>query len=156
MKDTQHDNPGVIAPPPLIYAVALLLSLFLHKLVPLPLFAGRIKTLSGALLIGGAGATGLFALRKMREVGTNVNPTQPTTALVISGPYRFTRNPIYLALTLLYAGLGLLFNTVWTLLLLPVVLLLMNRGVIEREEAYLEQKFGAQYRIYKESVRRWL
>ena len=95
MKDSlQRDNPGVIAPPPLIYAVALLLSLFLHKLVPLPLSAGRTKTLMGALLIGGAGATGLFALRKMREVGTNVNPTQPTTALVTSGPYRFTRNPM--------------------------------------------------------------
>jgi|SRR5450755_53426 protein-S-isoprenylcysteine O-methyltransferase Ste14 len=156
MKDTPGDNPGVIAPPPLIYAVALLLSLFLQKLVPLPLFAGRIKTLLGALLVGGAGATGLFALRKMREVGTNVNPTQPTTALVTSGPYRFTRNPIYLALTLLYTGLGILFNTVWTLLLLPVVLLLMNRGVIEREEAYLEQKFGAQYQAYRENVRRWL
>lgn len=157
MKDTlQHDNPGVIAPPPLIYAVALLLSLFLQKLVPLPLSAGRTKTLLGALLIGGAGAIGLFSLLKMREVGTNVNPTQPTTALVTSGPYRLTRNPIYLAITLLYTGLGLLFNTVWTLLLLPVVLLLMNRGVIEREEAYLEQKFGVQYRTYKESVRRWL
>jgi protein-S-isoprenylcysteine O-methyltransferase Ste14 len=140
----------------LIYAVALLLSLFLHRRVPLPLFSGRIKTLLGALLVGGAGATGLFSLLKMREVGTNVNPTQPTTALVTAGPYRFTRNPIYLALTLLYTGLGLLFNTLWTLLLLPVVLLLMNRGVIEREEAYLEQKFGAQYRAYKESVRRWL
>ena len=61
-----------------------------------------------------------------------------------------------LALTLLYTGLGMLFNTVWTLLLLPVVLLLMNRGVIEREEAYLEQKFGAQYQAYRENVRRWL
>ena len=156
MNDTLRDNPGVIAPPPLIYAVALLLSLFLHRLLPLPLFSSRIKTLLGAPLIGSAGATGLFALRKMREVGTNVNPTQPTIALVTAGPYRFTRNPIYLALTLLYIGLSMVFNTLWTLLLLPVVLLLMNRGVIEREEAYLEQKFGAQYRNYKESVRRWL
>jgi protein-S-isoprenylcysteine O-methyltransferase Ste14 len=156
MKDTLHDNPGVIAPPPLIYAVALILSLFLNNRVPLPLIPGRTKTLLGTLLIGGSGTTGLLALREMRKVGTNVNPAQPTTALVTSGPYRFTRNPLYLTMMLVYMGVGVLFDSLWTLLLLPFVLLLMNRGVIEREEAYLEQKFGAQYRAYKANVRRWL
>jgi len=152
----EQDNPGVIAPPPLIYAVAIVLSLFLHRRVPLPLVPGKVKTPLGALIVGGSVAIGLSALLKMREVGTNVNPMQPTTTLVTTGPFRFTRNPIYLAITLTYAGLGVLFNTLWSLLLLPVVLLLMNRGVIEREEAYLERKFGAQYQTYKESVRRWL
>ncbi len=156
MKDTVRDNAGVIAPPPLIYAITLILSLFLHQRIPLPLVPRKIKNLLGGTLIGSAVVPGLLALRKMRRAGTNVNPTQPTTTLIVEGPYRFTRNPIYLGITLLYTGIAILANTLWPILLLPGVLFVMTRGVIEREEAYLEQKFGPQYLAYKAKVRRWL
>jgi protein-S-isoprenylcysteine O-methyltransferase Ste14 len=156
MKDNRKDNPGVIAPPPLIYTGAFLLSLFLHGRFPLPLVPSRTKTLLGATLIGSACIIVSVCFLKMRKAGTNIEPTQPTTALVTGGPYRFTRNPIYLALTLFYTGIATLFNTLWAILLLPVVLLIMNRGVIDREETYLTKKFGEQYLAYKEKVRRWL
>jgi protein-S-isoprenylcysteine O-methyltransferase Ste14 len=156
MQDNRKDNPGVIAPPPLIYIGTFLLSLLLHRSIPLPFIAGRIKTLFGGILIGSAGSIGTICLLKMRELGTHVEPTQPTTALVTTGPYRYTRNPIYLSLTLFYTGMAMLFNTLWALLLLPVALLIMKRGVIEREEAYLTKKFGKEYLAYKDKVRRWL
>jgi protein-S-isoprenylcysteine O-methyltransferase Ste14 len=92
----------------------------------------------------------------MRRAGTNVNPTEPTTILVVEGPFKFTRNPLYLSLTLFYAGVAILMNALWAMLMLPAVLFLVNRGVIEREERYLERKFGEQYTQYKERVRRWI
>ena len=156
MKDTTRDTAGVIAPPPLIYALTLGLGLFLHQRVPLPLVPRKIKNLLGGILIGGAIVPGLLALRGMRRAGTSVNPTQPTTTLILEGPYRFTRNPIYLGMTALYMGIAILANTLWPILLLPGALFVMTRGVIEREEAYLERKFGEQYVTYKEKVRRWI
>lgn len=156
MKDTTRDTAGVIAPPPLIYAATLGLALLLHQRVPLPVVPRKIKNLLGSILIGGAIVPASLALRGMRKAGTNVNPTQPTTALIVEGPYRFTRNPIYLGMTALYTGIAILANTLWPILLLPGVLFVMTRGVIEREEAYLEQKFGKQYVAYKEKVRRWI
>jgi protein-S-isoprenylcysteine O-methyltransferase Ste14 len=92
----------------------------------------------------------------MREAGTNIQPNLPSTTVVSSGPYSLTRNPIYLAMTLLYSGIAILVNTVWPLFLLPLVLVVIRFGVIEREEGYLERKFGKSYRDYKERVRRWI
>jgi protein-S-isoprenylcysteine O-methyltransferase Ste14 len=91
----------------------------------------------------------------LRNAGTEVNPTKPTTTLVVSGPYQVTRNPLYLSLTLFYAGISLLANAFAALLLLPIVLFIINRGVIDREERYLEQKFGDEYLRYKMRVPRW-
>ncbi len=156
MKDATRDNAGVIAPPPLIYALTLVLSLLLHQRLPLPLVPRRARKLLGGILIGGAVVPAILAVRNMRRVGTHVDPTQPTTSLIVEGPYRFTRNPIYLGMTLLYTGIAVLANTLWAILLLPGVLFVMTRGVIEREEAYLTQKFGEQYVAYKAKVRRWL
>ncbi len=92
----------------------------------------------------------------MHRAGTNVNPYKPTSGLVVNGPFRFTRNPIYLAFTLLYGGIAALVNALWAILLLPILLVIMRCGVIEREERYLEQKFGQEYLRYKERVRRWI
>ena len=92
----------------------------------------------------------------MRRAQTPVDPYSPSTAIVVEGPYRYTRNPLYLALTLFYLALASIVNSVWPLLLLPLVLLVIQRGVIAREERYLEQKFGEQYLRYKSRVRRWL
>ena len=87
---------------------------------------------------------------------TSVIPYIPTTAIIQSGPFRISRNPIYVADTLCYVGVAFLLNTAWPLLWLPLVLLVMHRGVILREERYLERKFGEEYSGYKLRVRRWL
>jgi protein-S-isoprenylcysteine O-methyltransferase Ste14 len=100
--------------------------------------------------------TVFFAIRAMRRADTPVDPYEPTTALVIDGPFRFTRNPLYLSLTLVYLGITSLMNAFWPLMLLPAALVIMQRGVIVREERYLESKFGEEYLRYKAKVRRWL
>jgi protein-S-isoprenylcysteine O-methyltransferase Ste14 len=160
MKNDTHmqDNPGVIAPPPLIYAGALVLGLLLHLIFPIKvkLLPRRISRKLGVSLIGMASLLVLSAFRLMRQAGTEVNPAMPTTALVVKGPFQFTRNPIYLSLTLAYTGIATLMNVLWAMLILPFVLLVMRLGVIDREERYLERKFGEEYLEYKSRVRRWL
>ena len=158
MNNELRDNPGVIAPPPLIYAIPLLFGLILHALYPIPLIRDLPRIVRGFLggsLVGFALTFMILAYRTMRRANTSVNPTQPTTSLVVEGPFQVTRNPLYLSLTLLYTGITILVNTLWTALLLPVILIVMRKGVINREESYLERKFGEQYSRYKASVRRW-
>jgi protein-S-isoprenylcysteine O-methyltransferase Ste14 len=106
-------------------------------------------------MAAGLGLSGWFVWT-MRRAGTPVDPYEAPTALVTAGPFRYTRNPAYVALTLTYAGLSLLTGTLWSLLLLPGVLLAVDRGVIQREESYLEEHFGADYVEYQRRVRRWL
>jgi protein-S-isoprenylcysteine O-methyltransferase Ste14 len=96
------------------------------------------------------------ALGRFRRAGTPVETYRPTTALVTEGIYRRTRNPMYVALTLLYAGIGFAANSLWTLGFLPPLLLVMRYGVIAREERYLTRRFGTRYLDYQGSVRRWL
>jgi len=92
----------------------------------------------------------------MHGAGTNISPLKPSISLVTSGPYRFSRNPLYVALTLIYAGLTMLLNSWWGFLLLAPVLSVLHIGVVRREEAYLERKFGDEYPAYKGSVRRYI
>ena len=159
MKTEAPDNAGVIAPPPLIFAIILIAGIGLHRKLPiraaLSLPRNMRLVLAGSL-IGAALATITSAVLVMIRAHTNPDPHQPTTAIVVDGPYRFTRNPIYLGFTLCYSGLIILFNALAALLLLPIALIIMQRGVIEREESYLERKFGEQYLSYKQRVRRWL
>ncbi|MGH6833525.1 MAG: methyltransferase family protein, partial [Methyloceanibacter sp.] len=91
-----------------------------------------------------------------RLAGTSVVPGQPSTALVVEGPYRVTRNPIYIGFVLAYFGLAVVLTSVWVLLLLIPVLIILQRGVVKPEEVYLEQQFGETYRKYKARVPRWL
>jgi protein-S-isoprenylcysteine O-methyltransferase Ste14 len=156
MSDQTPDNAGVIAPPPLIYAGGMLLGLLLQALFPLRIFPRPLPRILAALPIAAGGLVALLALLEFRRRHTHVDPWAPTTAIVQSGPYRYSRNPIYLAFTLVYAGASALANSLWPLLLLPGVLLAMRRGVIEREERYLERKFGEEYLRYKRRVRRWI
>jgi protein-S-isoprenylcysteine O-methyltransferase Ste14 len=150
------DNPGVITPPPLIYAGALAAGLLANRRLRLPFLPRRLARTLGPLLTLGGFAVGLLGFREMRRAGTSVDPYEPATAVVTEGPYRFTRNPMYLGFTLQYVGISALFNALLPILLLPAVHQLMRRGVIEREERYLESKFGEEYLQYKESVRRWI
>lgn len=150
------DNPGVIARPPLLYAVVLAAGLLMDKVLPAGFLPRSLRKWLGVPLIIGGLSVGISAFREMRRAGTNLQSRKPTTAIVTDGPYRFTRNPIYVGMTLMYSGISALANALWPILLLPGVLAVMRKGVIEREEAYLESKFGEEYLQYKARVRRWI
>lgn len=159
MNFQEQDNPGVIAPPPLIYLVGLLAGVVLHKTVfarLLPSLPRLPRLALGSALLGLAGTIVNFAFRLMMQKKTNVDPRLPATTLVTEGPFRFTRNPLYLSMTLFFIGMSILLDALGSLLILPLVLFVMRRGVIDREERYLERKFGEQYLQYQRSVRRWL
>ncbi|MGB3633618.1 MAG: isoprenylcysteine carboxylmethyltransferase family protein [Rubrobacteraceae bacterium] len=155
MADESKDNAGVVAPPPLIYLGFLATGLLLKKAPParfLPHNASRL--IGGSLLAAGLLLGGWFQ-RALRRAGTPVNPQKPVSSLVSDGPFRYSRNPGYLSLAMMYGGIASLANAFWAILLLPAALLTIRRGVIEREERYLEGKFGAEYRRYKVQVPRW-
>lgn len=160
MGTASKDSSGVIAPPPLIYGAGLALGLALNWLAPLPLWPGDVTRTwrwpVGAVLFTAGGVLAAWAMLRFSRAGTPIPTWRPTTALVVEGPYRFSRNPIYVALSLAYAGLGLGFDNAWLLALLAPVLAVMRYGVVAREERYLERRFGDDYRRYKASVRRWL
>ena len=155
MQTTERDNAGVIAPPPLIFAGGLGLGLLIQRILPLR-FAKRRGPFMGIFLAVSGLTLGFTAFRTMRRAQTSPNPQEPVTAIVSTGPFQLSRNPIYLSMTLLYSGIAILSDALWPLLLLPIVLRLINRGVIDQEEAYLERKFGAEYTTYKQRVHRWL
>jgi protein-S-isoprenylcysteine O-methyltransferase Ste14 len=153
---TSTDKPGVAARPPLLYGGAFVLVLVFRWFWPMPIFGSAVALWPGlALVVLGVGIAA-WGRRTMQAAGTNVNPALPTTAIVASGPFRFSRNPLYLALTLLYFGLILAFNTWWGIVVLIPLLIIMHRGVVLREERYLDQKFGETYRQYRSKVRRYL
>jgi len=151
------DNPGVIAPPPLIYAGALAASLLANRRFRPPfLLPRRLSRTLGPLLFTGGFLIGLLGFLEMRRVQTNANPRKPATTVVTEGPYRFTRNPMYVGFTLQYIGISAFASALLPILLLPAVFAVMRRGVIEREERYMEGKFGDEYLQYKGRVRRWI
>ncbi|MBB4631777.1 methyltransferase family protein [Sphingosinicella soli] len=154
----EEDSPQVSFPPPFVYAGMLLLGLGIGRLLGDPSIGLDIKVASIAGLVLAVGGLGLIfaAIIRFRSAGTNPEPWRQTTAFVASGVYRWTRNPMYLGMALIFAGLALIFDSLATLLLLPFTVILIDRKVIAREERYLETKFGEDYRAYKEKVRRWL
>ncbi|MBA3944277.1 MAG: isoprenylcysteine carboxylmethyltransferase family protein [Herpetosiphonaceae bacterium] len=152
----KRDTAGIVAPPPLIYGGTLIVGLLLNRLLPVAFLPRNVARRVGALLIGLNFLVGMPAFMNMRRAGTSPNPATPTTAIVTTGPYRYTRNPIYLSFTVMYIGIATFANALWALLLLPGVLAVMNQGVISREEQYLERVFGKEYTEYKARVRRWL
>jgi protein-S-isoprenylcysteine O-methyltransferase Ste14 len=147
---------GVIAPPPLIYLGALGIGFCLDSAIgsgSLP--SAAAKPVGSALIIAGSGLFGSFALA-FRGARTPIDPYAPSTAIVTNGAFRVTRNPAYLGMALTYAGIAIVSNAPWALIPLPVAIAIIDRGVIAREERYLERKFGASYADYKRRVRRWL
>ena len=153
---TTYEHAPIVVNPFLIYIAIGVFAVILSSLAPLPFLDQSIARPLGAILLVVSLFFGLPAARGMIAARTSLNPHRPTSALVFSGPYHFTRNPMYIGLTLMYSGLGIFFALTWGLLLLPVVVLLITRWVIVPEETYLEQKFGAAYVSYKSRVRRWL
>jgi protein-S-isoprenylcysteine O-methyltransferase Ste14 len=150
------DSPGVVVFPPLLFGGALALGLLLHWIRPVHPLPSLPARLIGLVLLVASGLLARSAEGAMKRAGTNIRPDQPTSAIVSDGPFRFTRNPLYLALTGLYVSITLLVDALWPLLLLVPVLALLQWGVVAREERYLEAKFGEPYRAYKSRVRRWV
>jgi protein-S-isoprenylcysteine O-methyltransferase Ste14 len=152
----KHDTAGVVAPPPLIYLAGLALGFGLEALLPGASLPGLVRwVLGGVLLAAGLALLASFNTSFTRK-GTAVEPWKPTTAIVTDGPYRFTRNPAYLGMVVVYVGIALLAEALWVLVPLPFVLSVIDRGVIAREERYLQRKFGREYLDYKATVRRWI
>jgi len=156
MTEERPDHADVIGPPPLLYTAALVIGAGLEWFWPTAIGLGWLPLLLGAILILAGLAIALWGALALRRAGTAIPPNRPTTELVTDGPYRWSRNPLYLALTLIYAGVGLIADDLWILVLLVPLLLLLHWGVVVREERYLEAKFGEAYRRYKQRVRRWL
>ncbi len=150
------DRARIVAPPPLIYLGMLGLGLLLEWLWPTELSNRPLAVSAGAAFIV-LGVVGLLAaVRTLWRAQTTINPYKSTTTIVSDNVFRFSRNPIYVADTVIYIGLGLVLDTWWVLIFTPIVIWIMNIGVITREEAYLERKFGNDYLEYKRKVRRWL
>jgi protein-S-isoprenylcysteine O-methyltransferase Ste14 len=157
MADTA-DTANVIVRPPIAWALAVLAGLALNWLMPLPFLPAAVSAgwLGGAIVFALALALAAWAIATMTRAGSNVPTNMPTTTIVDTGPYRFTRNPIYLGMVLGVIGLAIAFNSLWLLMTLMPFSLVIRYGVITREEAYLERKFGDVYRRYRARVRRWL
>lgn len=154
------DTAGVIARPPLLFLGALLLGFVLDHLLPLPFEVPRggeiaHRLIPGALILGGL-ALAVAGIRNFSRGGTPVPTNEPTRVLVTGGVHAWSRNPIYLGLFLIYAGIGVVVGSEWILLLIVPLALTMCYGVVMREEAYLERRFGDTYRDYMTRVRRWL
>lgn len=147
----------LIAPPPVMYIGTLLLGIAIHVLSPIAIFpATHPHEILGGFLLVLSGAFARWAFLTMRRLGTTANPKKPSEALVTGGPFRISRNPIYVAMTGLHIGLAFLVNSAWLLILLAPLLMFMQWGVILREEQYLSVKFGNEYTTYSSKVRRWL
>lgn len=151
----RRNNAGVIAPPPAIFGAALLVGLGVQRLWPVPLPGGAAMRAIGAALVVAGLALSILVMRHFGRAGTPVVPWGETRRLVVSGPYRYSRNPDYLGQALVVAGLGLLLAAPWVIVMLVPALLVVRYGVIAREERYLEQRFGDEYRAFRRRVRRW-
>jgi protein-S-isoprenylcysteine O-methyltransferase Ste14 len=154
--DGPQDNPGVIAFPPLIWLVNAVMSVLVHLFMRLPIMSYRICLVCGIVFVILASTLALSAFRTMKTAGTNILPSKPALTIVRNGPFRFTRNPVYLSFCLLQVALGFFLNDWITLLFVVPLALIFHYGVILREERYLITKFGEPYLEYKREVRRWI
>jgi len=151
------DRPNVVIHPPIALAIAFVAGLVVDWLYPLPfvptsvprVWVGTVVFLVGLLLV-------IWAMVTFRRAGTRVETSKATTTIVANGPYRFTRNPIYIGMFLGLTGLAIAFDNLWMLVALVAFYFVIRYGVIAREEAYLERKFSAAYLDYKSRVRRWV
>ncbi len=155
-KNTEDDIAGVVLRPPIVYLLPLVAGLLLDRVFSLPFLPLFLSLGLGiGVLAKGVIVMG-WALRTMRKAGTSEKTNKPTTRIVVKGPFRFSRNPIYGGFVNIYLGITFLSNSLWPIFLLPLVLVVMHYGVIKREERYLERKFGKEYLEYKAKVRRWV
>jgi protein-S-isoprenylcysteine O-methyltransferase Ste14 len=150
------DHPQARIDAPILLAVAILFTIALQWLIPLPFFPALPSRIIGATLFIVGFALGFPALRGMLHAKTSPNPHRSSTALVRGVTYRFTRNPMYLGMLISYSGLFIFFQNPWFLLFLPFLVWMFTSWVILPEEKYLEEKFGSEYLDFKSHVRRWI
>ena len=152
-------RPNSLPWPPIIYLAAIAVSVLLNVFYPLPWF-GRplsgILFVLGWLMIAAFVALNISAIRAMRRAGTTVRPDRGTDHLVTDGPFSFTRNPLYVAGTMLVLGIGPVSGIVWFLLLAILAAFTVQKLAIEREERHLQARFGETYLDYARRVRRWI
>ena len=148
-------NLGLVRPP-VVYLCAIVLGVLLHFAWPVRLASHAVSVPFGSIAVLGAVALFIYAVRKFRTAGTPVPGNRPTTTIVRTGPYCWSRNPIYLAFSLFQFGIGFLVNSLWIVVTLIPAVAVMSFVVIPREERYLEARFSSEYLSYKASVRRWL
>lgn len=152
-------SPAVRFPPPLLFVIAIAAGWAIENKFPIPLSTltpfSTPPIVNWVLIIAGKSLM-IWGLVTFRLARTAVYPNQPATELVARGPYRFSRNPMYVGLTIMTAGVGLLADNIWILMLLPVALTVISSFVIQREETYLQHEFGAAYKDYQKRVRRWI
>ena len=156
MTNNEPDNPGIKVPPPLIYFLPLLLGSILKRKAHLPLLPSGVVRIVGWPLIGSGGLIAGWWRKTMRDADAPVRTDKPVPRLTTAGPFGYSRNPAYLSLAMIYAGIAALRNSLWAILFLPFVLYVIQREVIGREEQYLEHTFGEEYLAYKARVRRWV
>jgi protein-S-isoprenylcysteine O-methyltransferase Ste14 len=154
--EKRADTARVIIRPPLAWGLAIIAGLVLNWLMPLRFLLPKLAAAwLGAAVFVLALALVAWAITTMARAGSNVPTNLPTTTIVGSGPYRFTRNPIYLGMFLGLIGLTIALDNLWLLVMLVPFAIVIRYGVVAREEAYLERKFGDVYRGYRSRVRRW-
>jgi len=155
----QKDGVNVVVKPPILFLAFIVLGIALRFMVKLTIFsesrvgygyfAGGLLILSGVSLI-------IWAAKTFRKLGETPHHGKLIHKIIASGPFKFTRNPMYLSMASIYIGLSLIINTYWLLLFLPIMLIILRYDVILREEKYLEKKFKEEYVSYKSRVRRWI
>ena len=156
MSHKTYEGPGLRIHPPVVYLLTLLVAVGLNSLRPMSLLPRGWGVVLGVAVIALGAAIMPAVVSRFRRAGTAFDPHKPASALITDGPYRLSRNPAYVALTLWYLGLGLVLNNAWILLLATVPVLVMDRCAIPREEQHLEERLGEEYLRYKARVRRWL
>jgi protein-S-isoprenylcysteine O-methyltransferase Ste14 len=158
-RENDAEIAGVIARPPLLFLAALLLGLISDRLLPFPLSAPVGEsvqwTVASCLILIGL-ALAAAGIRNFGRSATPLRTSEPTRALVTTGIHGWSRNPIYVGLFLLYGGIGIAGRSSWALMLTLPLAITIRYGVVAREEAYVERRFGDAYRDYKARVRRWL
>ena len=156
MQDRPSGGPDVIALPPLILGAAIALGLILNYFWPAKVLARSLAVPLGILIVFVAVAIGLLAVREMVTASTPLDVRKRSTRIVTSGIFQQSRNPIYLGMVLLCTGVAFLVDSLWLLGVVPLFAAILQKGVIEPEEAYLERNFGEEYLRYKARVRRWI
>ncbi len=154
----QKDNAEIIAKPPVIYGAPFLIGILLNKFFSLKIFSegasASLLILSWILVVFGFFLAGWIILIFLKK-GEDIRPDKPTNIIITNGPFRFSRNPVYLSLNIVYIGLSLILNNLWLIIFWPLAFLILRYGVISKEEQYLERKFGKKYLVYKKRTRRW-
>lgn len=149
-------GPGIRIHPPIIYAISILIGIGLHNERPLAIPLEIYGRLYGSALFFLALVIAGLSLREFLRANTNVRPDKPDNTLITTGPYRYTRNPLYIVLTLAQITVAIWFNSAWILLMTIPSVVVITQYAIKREEHYLEKLFGQDYIEYRQHVRRWL